>query len=113
MQSTRKRPVLLTVVCILGFTWIVFSFVGVFNPALKKMSDWYPALFGLIVATTFISYIGTWHMKRWGVQLFAISFFIKEAALILIDDLNPVGIVFSLFFLISMLCFYKKMDSNL
>jgi hypothetical protein len=112
-QIARKRPVLITIVCILGFIWIVFSFVGVFNPALKKMSDWYPALFGLIVAATFMSYIGVWHMKRWGVQLFAISFFIKELALILIEDINPVGIVFALFFLVSMLCFYKRMDINL
>jgi hypothetical protein len=113
IASARKRPVLLTIVCILGFIWIVFSFVGVFNPSLKKMGDWYPAIFGLIVACTFISYIGVWHMKRWGVQLFAIAFFVKQAALILIGDLGIVGIILSVAMLVIMICFYRRMDINL
>lgn len=113
MAIALKRPALLTVVCILGFIWIVFSFIGVFNPALKKMGDWYPAFFGLIVAGTFMSYIGVWHMKRWGVQLFAICFSVKTAALILMEDLSYVGLVFSLFFISSMVPFYKRMDNNL
>lgn len=77
------------------------------------MGDWYPALFGLIVACSFISYIGVWHMKRWGVQLFAITFFVKEGLLFLKDDLSVMGVVFSLFFLITMLFFYRRMDLNL
>jgi hypothetical protein len=113
MQSVLKRPRLISIICILGFIWIVFSFPSVFSPSIKKMGDWYPALFGLIVASSFISYIGVWHMKRWGVQLFIITFFIKEILLILVEDLSYVGVAFSLFFLISMLFFYRRMDLNL
>jgi Zn-dependent protease len=113
MQSSIKRPLLIRIVCILGFIWIVFSFPSVFSPSIKKMGDWYPALFGLIVASSFISYIGVWHMKRWGVQLFIITFFIKEILLVMVEDISYVGIAFSLFFLISMLLYYKRMDLNL
>lgn len=109
----RKRPKLITFVCVLGFTWIVFSFPAVFSPSVKKLGDWYPALFGLIVAVSFISYIGVWHMKRWGVSLFIISFFVKEMILILINDINYIGIVFSSIFIIIMVFFYKRMDVNL
>jgi len=113
MQSSIKRPVLIRIICILGFIWIVFSFPSVFSPSVKKLGDWYPALFGLIVASSFISYIGVWHMKRWGVQLFAITFFVKEALLFLVNDISYPGIVVSAFFLVSMLLFYKRMDLNL
>ncbi|MDO9186564.1 MAG: hypothetical protein Q7W13_11190 [Bacteroidia bacterium] len=109
----RKRPKLITFVCVLGFIWIVFSFPAVFSPSVKKLGDWYPALFGLIVAVSFISYIGVWHMKRWGVGLFVISFFVKEIILILINDINYIGIVFSFLFIIIMVFFYKRMDVNL
>lgn len=109
----RKRPKLITFVCVLGFTWIVFSFPAVFSPSVKKLGDWYPALFGLIVAVSFISYIGVWHMKRWGVSLFIIAFFVKEIILILINDINYIGIVFSSLFIIIMAFFYKRMDVNL
>lgn len=108
-----KRPALISTVCILGFIWIVFSFPGVFAPSLKKLGDWYPALFGILVATSFISYIGLWHMKRWGVQLFVISFFVKEILLVLISDVNYIGLFFSILFISAMLPYYKRMDVNL
>ena len=108
-----KRPKLITFVCVLGFIWIVFSFPAVFSPSVKKLGDWYPALFGLIVAVSFIAYIGVWHMKRWGVSLFVMSFFIKEIILIVIKDLNYIGMFFSFIFIIIMVFFYKRMDVNL
>lgn len=112
----RKRPLLLTIVCVLGYIWIVFSLPGVFSPAIKKLGDWYPALFGLLVAASFISYVGVWHMKRWGVNLFIITFFVKEMILILINDIGfnfYMGFTFSIFFIITMIVFYKRMDENL
>jgi len=109
----RQRPKLLTLVCVLGFIWIVFSFPAVFSPSVKKLGDWYPALFGLIVAISFIAFIGVWHMKRWGASLYIIAFFIKEIILILINDINYIGIIFSALFIIIMVFYYKRMDVNL
>jgi hypothetical protein len=114
METTLlKRPKLITIVCVMGFTWIVFSFPAVFSPSVKKLGDWYPALFGLIVALSFIAYIGVWHMKRWGVNLFAITFFIKQILFVLINDINYVGISLSFLFIIVMVFYYKRMDVNL
>ncbi|MDQ3048814.1 MAG: hypothetical protein M3R27_14785 [Bacteroidota bacterium] len=111
--TIRKRPLLLTIVCIMGFIWIVFSFPGVFSPSVKRLGDWYPALFGLIVAASFISFIGIWHMKRWGVSLYIVIFFLKQLLLISINDVSYLGIFFSAFFICSMLPFYRRMDVNL
>jgi hypothetical protein len=113
MPSTLKRPRILKIVCILGFIWIVFSFPSVFSPAVKKLGDWYPALFGLMVAASFISYIGVWHLKRWGVSLFLITFFLKQSLLLLVNDISSVGLLLSILFMIPMLIYYKRMDMNL
>jgi hypothetical protein len=113
MQSTIKRPRILKIICILGFISVVFSFLSVFSPSVKKMGDWYPALFGLLVATSFISYIGLWHMKRWGVQLFIITFFAKEIVNVLSGNLNIVAILIFALYITPMLVFYKRMDMNL
>ena len=113
MESViRKRPLLISIVCILGFIWIVFSLPAVFSPTVKKLGDWYPALFGFIVAASFISYIGVWHMKRWGCSLFIITFFIKEIILIITEDVSASGIIFSLFFICTMVAYFKRMDVN-
>lgn len=113
MQLTLNRPKLITAVCVLGFIWIVFSFPAVFSPSIKKLGDWYPALFGIIVAFSFIAYIGLWHMKQWGVKLFLITFFVKQILLILINDVSYIGLSLSVLFIVAMLFFYKKMDVNL
>lgn len=109
----RKRPLLLSILCIIGFIWVIFSFPGIFAPAVKKLGDFYPALVGLIVAATFISLIGLWHMKRWGVNLYVAVFFIKQLFLIWINDTNIPGIIVSILFIACMLPYYKRMDSNL
>lgn len=113
MQLTLNRPKPITAVCVLGFIWIVFSFPAVFSPSIKKLGDWYPALFGIIVAFSFIAYIGVWHMKQWGVKLFLITFFVKQTLLVLINDISYVGVSLSVLFGVVMLFFYKKMDTNL
>lgn len=116
MTAIRKRPVLLTVVCILGYIWIVFMLPIVFSPSIKKIGDWFPALFGLITACNFISFVGVWHMKKWGVQLHITVFFIRQITIVLLDDFGifaGIGIMFSIFFITSMMIFYKGMDDNL
>jgi hypothetical protein len=113
MTAARKRPVLLTIICIIGYVWIVFSFIGVFSPDIKKLGDWYPALFGLSVALTFISFIGVWHMKRWGVNIFIATFFFKQILHVLTDEVSYLGIFFSVTFIICFLIYYRRMDVNL
>jgi hypothetical protein len=111
-----KRPKIISLICILGFISVVFTFPAVFSPSVKKIGDFVPALYGFIVAGSFISYIGLWHMKQWGVQLFFLIFFVKTLFLILINDLGGgtiIGILFAVIFGIVLLRFYRKMDINL
>jgi hypothetical protein len=111
-----KRPKIISLICIIGFISVIFTFPAVFSPSVKKIGDLIPALYGFIVACSFISYIGLWHMKQWGVQLFFFIFFLKTLFLILINDLGGgtiIGIVLSVTFGIILLRFYPKMDINL
>ena len=111
-----KRPILLTLTCIAGYIWVTISFPGIFSPAIKKLGDFYPALFGLIIASTFISLVGVWYLKKWGVQLYILTFFAKQILLLFINDtgtMTVIGIVFSIIFIIIFLVFYKRMDENL
>ena len=115
-MNTIQRPKLLSIICITGYLWMLVSFPAIFSPSVKKLGDFYPALFGIITACTFISFVGVWHMKKWGVQLFAITFFVKESLLVSIDDIGTTaiaGIVVSVIFILVFLFQYKKMDGNL
>ncbi|MGZ3884750.1 MAG: hypothetical protein ACXVP0_15155 [Bacteroidia bacterium] len=116
MRAAVKRPKVISAICIVGFIMIIFTFLMVFSPSVKKLGAFIPALYGFLVAGSFISYIGLWHMKQWGVQLFLLVFFVKTLFLIFINDLGPVsitGIVSSVVFAVVLLKNYPKMDGNL
>src|SRR5579872_4763379 len=100
MELVKKRPVILTIICIIGILWSLGNFVFVFSPTIKKISDWAPAIYGIIVAMQFISFIGVWHMKRWGVMICISDFFAKIIFSFFVDDISYVGIVLSVLFVV-------------
>jgi hypothetical protein len=75
-----------------------------------------PAVFGILVSAQFISCVGVWYYKQWGVQLYLIAFFAKT---IFFLTTQQTGISFyfggliSLTSIILMLRFYPKMSPNL
>jgi hypothetical protein len=100
----------------IGFMWVLFTFPGVFSPSIKKLGVFIPAVYGLIIAATFISLIGVWHMKRWGPELYVLTFCGKILFLLLTNTFglsSIVGIIFSLWFIAMFLLYYKRMDINL
>jgi hypothetical protein len=117
-----KRPVIVSIMCITGLIMVVFSFIYAFSPTVKKIGEFYPALYSLVICLEFIACIGIWYMKKWGVHLFIIALSGKETLLLLMNDFNNTGagfmfsmlfLVLSITILIVMLFYYKRMDINL
>src|SRR5262245_9214623 len=111
-----KRPIIISIICIVGYLSVVFTFPQVFSPSIKKLGVLMPAVYGILVAAHFISCVGIWYFKRWGVQLYLLSFFAKT---IFYLSIRQTGVVFyfntalSIIFIIILLRFYPRMDSNL
>lgn len=115
MQSI-KRSKLVTIICMIGYAWVVLVFPSVFSPSIKRLGDFIPALYGFMVASTFIAFIGIWHMKRWGVHLYTSVFFIKQVFFYLINDYGMstiFGTILSVLFIVVFLYDYKNMSTNL
>lgn len=111
-----KRPGILTVLCVLGYLSVVFTFPQVFSPGVKKLGLFVPALYGVLVSATFIACVGIWYFKRWGAELYAASFLARTLFFILTDQLGftfYLGIVFALVFLFFLLRYYKRMSADL
>jgi hypothetical protein len=113
MKTALNRPRYISFLCFCGFVWSMLSFLVVFSPAVKKVSIWYPASLGLLVAARFISMIGVWHMKKWGVLLFFTSVFLGIFQSIFLNDVGIIQPVSVLFFGIPFIVFFSKMDDNL
>lgn len=111
-----KRPKIISAICIIGYLTVVFTFPQVFSPSIKKLGVLMPALYGVLVACNFISCVGIWYYKQWGVQLYAITFFAKTLFFILLQQYSfsfYFSSALSFFFLLILLRFYPKMNQNL
>lgn len=76
-EATPGRPVLITVICVIGFGSVLLAL-----PAIPRMVSvlgesygaWYVPVWIGSLALTFISLVGYWLMRRWGVYLYVAAF---------------------------------------
>lgn len=111
-----KRPGIITVICVSGFLLAILNFLQVFSPAMKKLGVFIPAIFGLIVALQFISCVGLWFIKQWGLRLYLYAFFARTFFLVAFELTGPlfyIRTLAALVFIIILLRHYPRMSPNL
>jgi hypothetical protein len=111
-----NRPRIISIICIVGYLSVVFTFPQVFSPQIKKLGVLMPAIYGILVAANFIACVGLWYFKQWGVQLYLISVFAKTLFYLLVNQLGfgfYFNCILSFIFIIILMRFYPKMDRNL
>lgn len=120
-----KRPWYINLFCIIGWMWLFILFPSIFSPETKKVHLLLPTIYGLITAFLFIALVGVWHLKKWGLELFFISLFIKNYLDNIISmkkntttnafHLNvSFGFIFFLLFgILITILYYKKMSKEL
>jgi len=111
-----KRPVIITIVCIIGYLAVLITFPQVFSPPVKKLGMFVPALFGVLVSAQFIACVGIWYYKQWGVQLYLLVFFAKTLFFLLTEQTGfsfYFGAAISLISIVLLLKHYPKMNPNL
>ena len=112
-----KRPKIISLICIIGYITTLFTFPQVFSPVIKKLGVLMPAVYGILVACNFISCVGVWYFKRWGVQLYILSSFAR----VIFFLLTAKELAFSFYFgsviyalsIIFLLRYFPKMSPNL
>jgi hypothetical protein len=111
-----KRPRIITIICIIGYLSVLISFPQVFSPSLKRLGLFIPAIYGVLVAMSFMAYVGLWYFKQWGAALFLISFFGRIIFFIATGQIGPglyVSAAVNCLFIFLLLRHYGKMDANL
>ena len=112
MKGARKNKFLL-VACYLAFGIAVLSIPSIFSPFIKKQGVFMPALSGGIVAVEFISVVGIWYMKRWGVRLYILSTAMAQAMKLYLDNWSMGGLIVPLLVIAAGLHSYRSMKEDL
>jgi hypothetical protein len=111
-KNKRKRPIAITVICILGFActllfWGVFlSYINAFFRAFQKIGTWY---FPYMIFSTIIGvvcFVGLWHMRKWALYVYTVLGAINLIVLIALHT-SLVTIIVSIIF-ISIMWLYKN-----
>jgi hypothetical protein len=110
------RPRTISVISVIAIVLILLAFPMLFMPSIKHMGDFVPMVLGIIITMQFVSVIGIWHMKRWGVILFILMFTIRVVTFMYLDMLGfrfYFNIFYSVIFIVIFLRYVKRMDTNL
>lgn len=110
------RPKSISIISITAIVLVLLAFPMLFTPSIKRMGDFVPMILGIIITLQFVSLIGIWHMKQWGVQLFIIMFCLRLITFMFLDLYTFrffFNIFYSIIFIVFFLIHYRKMDSNL
>lgn len=111
-----QRPKIISVVSVIAIVLVLLAFPMLFTPSIKRMGDFIPMILGIIITLQFVSLVGIWHMKKWGVHLFIIMFCARVITFMFLDIYSfrfYFNIFYSIIFIVFFLIHYRKMDSNL
>jgi hypothetical protein len=108
-----KRPTILTVICVMSFTAPILGFPTIFSPFIKKKGDFFPAITGILISLEFISVVGVWYMKKWGLRIYILTALLNQTLMLYIDNWQSYKLILPLVFIGFTGFFYKKMDDNL
>lgn len=110
-NTGKKRPIIITIFCVLGFFVTLCSIPIIFFVDTKDIiGAWFPPVFLFFSALELITLVGLWMMKKWSVILYIVIFATVQVALLATGSwsistlINP-GILLAISF-----TQYTKMD---
>ena len=109
-QPTNKRPVIITVICIIGFIGALFSIPIVFTSFASNVGAWYPPFLGLSAIVGIASFIGLWRMRSWGLYLYLVMFVVAQVVMIAMHIWSPLAPILPIIVLIIGFSFRHRMQ---
>jgi hypothetical protein len=70
LNVSHERPVIITIICVLGFLGAVITIPVIFSDLSKSVASWYPLYLAFAATVGLISMIGLWKMKKWAAYLY-------------------------------------------
>jgi len=78
----NRRPIILTIVCILNIAGAILNLVRGFFVSPSKHGEWYLPLLAISGMVAIVAMVGVWRMRRWGVYTYIGLCFLAQIALI-------------------------------
>jgi hypothetical protein len=109
IENPHKRPVAITVICVIGFIGAALTIPMLFSSAVQGIAPWYPALLGISAAIGLACMIGLWMMRKWAVYTYTAFFAVTQAIMISAGFFNAIGLIIPLIIIVIMFMYLSRM----
>lgn len=92
-KMTKKRPGLITAICIIGFIGTLFSIPLIFSDIAKTIGSWYPPYLAFSTIVGLVCMIGLWMMKKWGIITYTAFVGINQVVLMVMGVWNVFALI--------------------
>jgi hypothetical protein len=108
--NEKKRPTVITVVCLIGFIGAALLLPLVFSAASSKIGSWYPAYLGFSAIIGLVCMGGLWNMQKWAAYTYTGLFIINQIVLLTMGVWNILSLLIPAIVISIVLPHLKKMD---
>ena len=91
--SPSKRPIAITVICVLAVIGVLFTIPLIFSESAASFGEWYPPFLALSCVVGAACTVGFWLMRRWAVYLYAGFLCVSQIVLLAMGAWNIVALV--------------------
>jgi hypothetical protein len=91
--SAAKRPVAITVICVIGFIGAAITVPLIFSVTARSIAPWYPPLVGVGAVIGLVCMIGLWVMRKWAVYAYTAFAAINQVILLATGLWNPLALI--------------------
>lgn len=110
LNPVKKRPVIITVICVLGFIGSLLNFLMIFSEVAKNNGSWYTPYLIFLGIIGLICMVGLWKMKKWASYVYIGVLILNQFILIAMGTWNVVELVFPAVLVGVILSQVNKMD---
>lgn len=103
-----ERPLLLTLICLLGFAACSFGMILVYTPAVLNIGKAYALFRSLSFTSLVVCYGGLWMMRRWGAWALAVCFVLNQLGCLYFGTWDK-NTLLPLLFLMVAAAYYRRM----
>lgn len=109
-EPKNKRPIAITVICVLGFIGVAFSIPVIFTSVAQSIGAWYPPYLGFSVIAGFVCMIGLWKMKKWAAYAYTAFVLLNQIVLFVMGVWSVMALLIPAIVVGIALYHVKKMD---
>lgn len=107
----RKRPLIISIICIIGFVGGISAIPMAFSPQAVAISHVYPPFLLLSAALGIVCFAGLWKMRRWSVIAYTFLAGVSQVTLFALGTWSITALVVPGLIIAICLAYYKSMET--